>query len=1126
MTTGNPSTMTTPDAYAVPSATNESAAAGLFETTIVTTQQQLDIGNGQLANLEVYNGTAPGPTLFMDKDDTVVVRLVNKLPHASGIHWHGIELASGADGTPVTQDGLVASPAQTLGTGEVVGGTYLYKFTAPRPGLYWYHPHHFHSTNRVFRQTFGMIVVADPNEATLITNGTLPAIPQTFQLVLSDITVCNAVGMNATRTHDTTLPWVNGATLPNQDGPTPQALCETNPVDEHGDPRVDAAMNPLPFNQFDVPNIQQGGRVNEGQIALTNGVYVGGRAGTPEVPGALDATAQTTNVAPGQGIRLQIVNTATTRYFRLVLKVQTGTGVQTVPLIRVGGEGGLLDQAIVEGGTVGGFVTKFESGEIVLPPASRADVVAVIPTDATGVATVWTLDYQRTGQASANNWSNIPSVPIMHLNVTGAVQSFTMAAGTNILASIGAAVPVLPTPTGSFISPPAGKPGLGTLRIELQSGPRIDTITGSFAGFPDFQTVPHIGSTRYAALDADLTLTVGNTTNAHHPFHLHGFSFQPLMLTHDTDATKNFSWTYNEFRDNVDIPPAYTLTAKVHFEDRGWHDGTTIGGGFGRWLFHCHIFHHAHKGMISELVVTTADGVEKPHVSVGGSWEYAPIPGTARRSGKFSHPDSLPVTLTSHFADGTPVGTVTTIGSTWDWALDTTGMTDTIDYVYITASDGTRTSQAVFKLQVGGTDTGSDNGDPHLHTIDGQQYDFQAVGEFVLLRDSEGLEVQVRQTPVPSQNPIHDAYTGLRMCVSVNTAVALRAGINSISYQPGAEPGQLDFFINGKLSELPKQGFIALDGAQLSTFNADGATGLRVDYAHSAVVQVTPKFWTSHNIWYMNIQISSVSRSEGLMAPIAKGSWLPALPSGEHLGPQPKDLHERWVQLYQVFANVWRVTAENSMFSYPAGVSTETFTDRNWPNETLPCTVKPGLEITGAPILTGLSIAEAEQICAFLTDDGLRQDCVFDVAVTGEKQFADGYRFLAELRARSTAVTLEVEEEERGGKLITVLVAKVRLLSGGPAKSGSVVFWDGNDRLSDAVAVDVQGTSRWTPDAKVEGDHTVTAVYTDAADDHFESASVPAEIGIVAPKPSAPLFKWLWLLILLILLVLAGFVLF
>jgi hypothetical protein len=41
---------------------------------------------------------------------------------------------------------------------------------------------------------------------------------------------------------------------------------------------------------------------------------------------------------------------------------------------------------------------------------------------------------------------------------------------------------------------------------------------------------------------------------------------------------------------------------------------------------------------------------------------------------------------------------------------------------------------------------GSSNGDPHLTTIDGRAYDFQAAGEFVMLR-SEDVEIQARQEP-------------------------------------------------------------------------------------------------------------------------------------------------------------------------------------------------------------------------------------------------------------------------------------------------------------------------------------------------------------------------------------------
>ena len=140
------------------------------------------------------------------------------------------------------------------------------------------------------------------------------------------------------------------------------------------------------------------------------------RAGSPTAPGAPAPGARVLNVQAGQGLRLQLVNAATTRFFRLRLTTSTGA---MAPLVRVGGEGGLLDQARIEGTILppapGTLDFGFDFGEILLPPGSRADVVAAIPPGATGTLTLWTSDFSRTGQGFAS----IPTVPVMHLNVTG-----------------------------------------------------------------------------------------------------------------------------------------------------------------------------------------------------------------------------------------------------------------------------------------------------------------------------------------------------------------------------------------------------------------------------------------------------------------------------------------------------------------------------------------------------------------------------------------------------------------------------------------------------------------------------------------------------------------------------------
>ena len=105
------------------------------------------------------------------------------------------------------------------------GDTYLYKFTVTRPGIYWYHPHHHSSTNQVFKGMYGSIIVTDPDEESL--QGTvLPSAADTRTMVLSDLTVCKAVGDNDDDTFPDTMPHVSGTLDPNSPGPTPDDICE------------------------------------------------------------------------------------------------------------------------------------------------------------------------------------------------------------------------------------------------------------------------------------------------------------------------------------------------------------------------------------------------------------------------------------------------------------------------------------------------------------------------------------------------------------------------------------------------------------------------------------------------------------------------------------------------------------------------------------------------------------------------------------------------------------------------------------------------------------------------------------------------------------------------------------
>ena len=97
-----------------------------------------------------YNGTVPGPELRVTAGDHVRVTLVNELPEATTIHWHGIPVPNGMDGVPGVSAPVVPP-----------GGTFAYEFKAPDPGTYWYHPH-ADAAVQIARGLYGLLIV-DPS---------------------------------------------------------------------------------------------------------------------------------------------------------------------------------------------------------------------------------------------------------------------------------------------------------------------------------------------------------------------------------------------------------------------------------------------------------------------------------------------------------------------------------------------------------------------------------------------------------------------------------------------------------------------------------------------------------------------------------------------------------------------------------------------------------------------------------------------------------------------------------------------------------------------------------------------------------------------------------------------------
>ena len=400
--------------------------------------------------------------------------------------------------------------------------------------------------------------------------------------------------------------------------------------------------------------------------------------------------------------------------------------------------------------------------------------------------------------------------------------------------------------------------------------------------------------------------------------------------------------------------------------------------------------------------------------------------------------------------------------------------------------------------------TGNHIGDPHSHTVNGTAFDFQAVGEFTLLRDGAGMEIQVRQTPVPTAPPIADNYTGITACVSVITAIAARIGPHKISFQPGREKTRLEFYLDGKLSQLPGNG-LDLGAARVSTFDANGETGLRVDYGDGTVLTATPRLFY---IWILDVTVSNTKAVEGVIGYKPKDSWLPRLRNGVDLGSMPAGVPARFVGLYKTFANSWRVTNKTSLFTYLPGTSTKTFTDPDWPSEKPPCTVKPGFEIPGLHIGKNIPIPEAERICHDVTEKDLHNNCVFDVATTGDPAFAKGYMFAQELRLHGTAVQVKgyvpatnrpdrkpipkVTDAPQHLGLYLAVAATVRpLASGRPTPTGTVTFFVDGVPMNRPVELDDQGSARVTVGPLKVGEHLIRATYSGGGKDEYHSSSSP-----------------------------------
>lgn len=102
-----------------------------------------------------YNGAYLGPTLILQKSQSVTLNVYNQLGDTTTTHWHGLHVAPANDGSPHTP--------------IMAGETWSPSFTVmDQAAMYWYHPHlHGKTFDQVVKGAAGLIIVRDAEEAAL-----------------------------------------------------------------------------------------------------------------------------------------------------------------------------------------------------------------------------------------------------------------------------------------------------------------------------------------------------------------------------------------------------------------------------------------------------------------------------------------------------------------------------------------------------------------------------------------------------------------------------------------------------------------------------------------------------------------------------------------------------------------------------------------------------------------------------------------------------------------------------------------------------------------------------------------------------------------------------------------------
>ncbi|MBS4150951.1 copper resistance system multicopper oxidase [Pseudomonadota bacterium DY0742] len=534
---------------------------------------------GKRRTAMAINGSIPGPLLRWREGDTVTLRVRNRLPHDTSIHWHGILLPANMDGVPGFSFAGIAPD-----------GMYEYRFKVKQSGTYWYHSH------SAFQEQLGVYgpLIIDPKEPEPF------AYDRDYVVFLSDWTDESPARVLAKLKKRSDYYNQGRRTL----GDFIDDVADNGWTDTISERWAWAKMNMSPTDLADISG-------------ATYTYLLNGQAPDGNWTGLFQ---------PGERIRLRLINGSAMSYFdfripglKLTVVAADGQNVEPVQVDEVRlAVAETLDVIVEPDGSQDAYTlfaqsmdrSGFARGTLAVRDGLQAPVPEPDPRPELSMEDMGHGDHSAHGQAAAPAQSDDPHAghgdmnhgamnqgqmdhaAMGHGSSGSGMQAHPASETDNPLVDMQTMMPVpkLDDPgiglrdngrrvltyadlRSTFADPDGREP---TRTIELHLTGHMERFAWSFDGIPFADAEPI--RLKYGER---VRFVLVNDTMMHHPIHLHG------LWSDLEDEHGNFQVR----KHTIDMPPGSKRSYRV------------TADALGRWAYHCHMLMHMDLGMFREVRV-------------------------------------------------------------------------------------------------------------------------------------------------------------------------------------------------------------------------------------------------------------------------------------------------------------------------------------------------------------------------------------------------------------------------------------------------------------------------------------------------------------------------------------------